>query len=155
MAGLIPLWDRIQLNPTCIHKISLILTLGLAWCNIKDQYPTHGWGLTNTYQLLLIQCIILPLASQTLVLQKLIYQQGVHQCNLHYLHIYTVQLHKKFYGLVLLGLLKRMKLIYHIVGKFGRGEVWRIDSLKNWQKEVQRIHRLANRLLLIWMVLVW
>ena len=34
----IPLWGRRQFNPTCIHRISLILTLGLgfasALCNL-------------------------------------------------------------------------------------------------------------------------
>ena len=50
--GIIPLWDRSQLNPTCTHRISLILTLGLGFAsalwNIKDILLTvgfnQGWG---------------------------------------------------------------------------------------------------------------
>ena len=48
-------------------------------------------------------------------------------------------------------------LVYRIVGNFVGGEVWRINSFQVaiWQKKDWQINRSADRLLLIWMVLVW
>ena len=51
------LWDRSQLNPTCTHRIPLILDFGLAlpqYCVIS-RISYSWWGLTNT----LDECIAL------------------------------------------------------------------------------------------------